>query len=119
MPEKKEEAYKELYDTLLELGKPHIKGLSSADGNAVFAIIADKSGQFLSEVDKFTVYVSKEDETIQKKPVVVGQEPKKSISEYYKVTQDLCTAQATFMQKIQEMKEAVKDENIFLDIIRV
>ena len=45
-------AYMELYDTLLELGKPHIKGLDKADGKAVLASIADKSGQFLSEVDK-------------------------------------------------------------------
>ena len=54
------EAYKELYDTLLQIGKPHIKGLEKADGNAVLASIADKSGQFISEVDKYTVYVSKD-----------------------------------------------------------
>ena len=33
--ESKEEAYKELYSTLLGLGKPHIKGLDKADGTAV------------------------------------------------------------------------------------
>ena len=115
--ENKEEAYKELYDTLLELRKPHIKDLGNVDGHAVLTSIADKSGQFLSEVDKFTVYVSREDETIQKKPVVVSQEAKKSILEYYRAVQDLCAAQATFMQKTWEMQEAVKDENIFLDII--
>ena len=31
---------------------------------------------------------------------------------------DLCDAQSVFMQKTQEMQVAVKDENIFLDIIR-
>ena len=36
------------------------------------------------------VYVSKEDETITKKPVVVSQEARKCISEYYKAAQDLC-----------------------------
>ena len=50
--ESKSNAYMELQDTLLELGKPHIKGLDKADGKAVLASIADKSGQFLSEVDK-------------------------------------------------------------------
>ena len=55
------------------------------------------------------VYVSKEDETIQKKPVAVSQEAKKSISEYYKAAQDLCDVQSTFMWKTQEMQEAVKD----------
>ena len=116
--ESKEEVYKEIYDTLLRSGKPHIKGLDKADGTAVLASIADKSGQFLSKVDKFMVYVSKEEETIKKKPVTFSQEAKKSISDYYKAAQDLCNAQSIFMQKTQEMQEAVKEENIFLDIIR-
>ena len=64
--ESKINVYMELYDTLLGLGKPHIKNLGKADGTAVLASIANKSGQFISEVDKFTVYVSKEDKTIQK-----------------------------------------------------
>ena len=72
-------AYMDLYETLLELGKPHIKGLYKADGTAVLASIADKSGQFISEVDKFTVYVSKKQETITKEPVAVSQEARKSI----------------------------------------
>ena len=97
--EAKINAYMELYDRLLELGKPHIKELGKADGTAVLASIADKSGQFVSEVDKFMVYVSKEDETIQKKPVVVSQEAQKSILEYYKAAQHLCNAQSTFMEK--------------------
>ena len=74
----------ELYDTLLQIGKPHIKGLEKADGNAVLDSIADKSGQFISEVDKCTVYVSKEEETITKKPAVVNPNARKSILEYYK-----------------------------------
>ena len=112
--ESKINVYMELYDTLLGLGKPHIKDLDKADGTAVLASIADKSGQFVSEVDKFTMYVSKEDETIQMKPVVVSLEAKKSISEYYKAAQDLCNTQSTFMQRTQEMQGAVDDENIFL-----
>ena len=109
-------AYMELYDTLLELGKPHIKGLDKADDNAVLASIADKSGQFISEVDKFTVYVSKEDETIMKKPVVFSPEARKSISEYYKAVQDLFQAQTIFMQRTQKMQAAVNDKNIFLTL---
>ena len=116
--EAKINAYMELYDTLLELGKPHIKGLDKADGGAVLASIADKSGQFISEVDKFTVYVSKEDETIMKKPVIVSPEARKSISEYYKAVQEICQSQAIFMQKTRETEAAINDENIFLDIIR-
>ena len=101
--EAKINAYMELYDTLLELGK----GLDKADGNTVLARITDKSGQFISEVDKFMVYVSKEDETIMKKPVVVSQDARKSISEYY-----------YFMQNTREMEAAINDENIFLDRYR-
>ena len=48
----KVKAYMELYDTLLQIGKPFIKGLEQADGNAVLDSIADKSGQFISKVDK-------------------------------------------------------------------
>ena len=79
----------ELYDTLLGLGKSHIKDLGKADGTVVLASIADKSGQFISEVDKFTVYVSKEDETIIKRtPATVSQDARNSILEYYKAAQD-------------------------------
>ena len=46
--ENKDSAYMELYDTLLELGKPHIKNLNKADGKAVLASIPDKSGKYFS-----------------------------------------------------------------------
>ena len=62
--------------------------------------------------------VSKEDDTITKKPVVVSQEARKSISEYYQAVQDPCQAQAVFMQKTKAMEAATNNENIFLDIIR-
>ena len=70
--ESKENAYKTLYNTLLEIGRPHIKGLDKANGHTVLASIADKSGQFISEVDKYTVYVSKDEKSIKKKPVTVS-----------------------------------------------
>ena len=111
-------AYMELYDTLLQIGKPLIEGLEKADGNTVLDSIADKSGQFISEVDKYMVYVSKEDERITKKPVVVNPNAGKAISEYYKAAQDLCQSQTIFMQKTREMEEVTNDENIFLDSIR-
>ena len=78
--ETKINAYKMLYDTLLTLGKPHIKGLDIADITAILASIADKSGQFISDVDQGTVYISKEDETItQRTPATVSQDAKKSM----------------------------------------
>ena len=93
----KVKVYMELYNTLLQIGKPHIKGLEKADSNAVLDSIANKSGQFISKVDKCMVCVSKEEETIAKKPVAVSPEAKKSISEYYKAAQDLCQSQTVFM----------------------
>ena len=114
----KVKAYMQLYKMLLQIGKPHIKGLEKADGNAVLNGIADKSGQFISEVDKCTVYISIEEEIITKKPVVVNPNATKSISEYYKAVQDFCQTQDNFMQKMREMEQAINDETIFLDIIR-
>ena len=114
----KVKAYMELYNTLLQIGKPLIKGLEQVDGNTVLDSIVDKSGQFISKVDKCMVYVYKEEETIMKKPVVVNRNAKKAISEYYKAAQDLCQSQAIFMQKMREMEEVINDKNIFLDIIR-
>ena len=112
------EAYELLFNTLLDLGNPHIQGLEKADIDATLACIADKSGQFRSKVDQCTVYVSKEDDTIQKKPVAVSQEARKSISEYYQEAKDLCDAQSVFMQKTRKMQGLLKDKNSFLDIIR-
>ena len=68
----KVEAYKELYDTLLLIGKPLIKGSDSADGQAILDSILDKSGQFISKVDKCTIYISKDEEMIKKQPVAVN-----------------------------------------------
>ena len=73
------EAYKVLYDTLLPIGKPLIKGLEQANGDTVLDSIADKSGQFISKVDKCMVYVSKEEEKVAKKPVAVNPNAKKAI----------------------------------------
>ena len=64
------------------------------------------------------VYVSKKDETITKKPVVVSQDARKTIPAYYKAVQDLCQSQPIFMLKMREMEAAVNNGNIFLDIIR-
>ena len=36
--------YMELYDTLLVIGRPHIKDLDNADGTTILTSIAGKSG---------------------------------------------------------------------------
>ena len=74
--------------------------------------------QFTSESDKFTVYVSREEKLFEKKQCVLDTEARTSIKECYKAAQDLCQAQIVFMEKTKAFEAAVKDENIFLDIIR-
>ena len=111
-------AYTELYDKLLALGLSHKKGLDKSDKDAVLATIADKTSQFTSKSDKFTVYVSREEKSFEKKGYVLDEEARNSIKEYYKAAQDLCQAQTVFMQKTMASEAAVKDENIFLDIRR-
>ena len=63
--DKKEQAYTTLFDTLQQLGDPHIDNLTDANREQVFKCIRDRTGRFLSE-DKFTLYVEQEEE--KKKP---------------------------------------------------
>ena len=99
----KEQVYITLYDTLLEIGNPHISKLRNSHRKTVLDCITDKSGKYLSE-DDFAVYVAREDIEIKKKQVAVSNEAKVAIKEYYKVTQDLCKAQTAFMKSTWEME---------------
>ena len=62
----KEQAYITLYDTLLQIGNPHISKHNNSDRKTVLDCIADKSGKYLSE-DDFAVYVAREDIEIKKR----------------------------------------------------
>ena len=113
----KEQVYITLYDTLLQIGNPHISKLSNSARKTVLDCIADKSGKYLSE-DDFAVYVAREDVEIKKKQVAVSNEAKAAIKEYYKAVQDLCEAQTAFMKNTWEMESKIENKEIFLDIIR-
>ena len=52
--ENKEQAYSMLFDTLQQLGDPHIEYFDQANREQVFKCIRDGTGRFLSE-DKFTI----------------------------------------------------------------
>ena len=84
----KEKAYDTLYDTLLQIGNPHITKFSNSDKKTVLDCIADKSGKFLSK-DNFAVYGGREDITITKKQYTVSAEAKVAIKDYYKKAQEL------------------------------
>ena len=92
MQDSKEQAYKTLYDTLLQIGDPHIAKFSDTDKKTVLDCIADKSGKYLSE-DDFAVYVSREDITIARKQYTVSAEEKIATKDYYDKAKDLCEAQ--------------------------
>ena len=59
--EQKEQAYITLFNTLQQLGDPHIDNFTEADRKQVFKCIRDRTGIFLSE-DGFVKYVGQEEE---------------------------------------------------------
>ena len=61
MVENEEQAYITLFDTLQQLGDPHIEHFDQANREQVFKCIRDRSGKYLKE-DKFTLYVEQEEE---------------------------------------------------------
>ena len=109
--------YITLFDTLLQIGNPHINKLSESDSKTVLDCIADKSGKYLSE-DDFPVYVAREDIKMEKKKFAVSAETKTAIKEYYKSVQELCEAQTAFMESTRELESKTDNKEIFLDIIR-
>ena len=60
MVENKEQAYNTLFDTLQQLGDPHIDYFDHTNREQVFKCIRDRTGRFLSK-DDFTIYVEQED----------------------------------------------------------
>ena len=88
--EKKEQAYITLYDTLQQLGDPHIDNLGQADRKQVFKCIRDRSGRFLSE-DQFTVYVEREEEKEKPKYRLTG-DAKEALKDYFDAVHTLCEA---------------------------
>ena len=77
----KEKVYNTLYDTLLQIGNPHIAKFSNSDKKTVLDCIADKSGKYLTK-DDFAVYVGREDVEITKKQYAISAKAKAAIKEY-------------------------------------
>ena len=85
----KEQAYDTLFDTLLQLGDPHIEKFSNADKQTVLKCIKDRTGRFLSE-DEFAVYVEKEDVDIKKPQIKLKSDAKEALKDYYDAVHTLC-----------------------------
>ena len=114
--ENKEQVYITLFDTLQQLGNPHIDNLDQADREHVFNCIRDKTGRFLSE-DNFALYVEQEDELEKPKYNLQG-DAKVALRDYYDAVHTLCKAQKNFALSTQVLGKKIQDKSVFLDIIR-
>ena len=86
-----------LYNTLQQLGNPHIDNLDQANREQVFKCIRDRSGRFLSEKE-FIVCVEWEEEQEKPKYRLTGN-TKEALKDYYNTVHTLCKAQENFAKK--------------------
>ena len=114
--DQEEQAYITLFDTLQQLGNPHIDNLTDANREQVFKWIRDRTGRFLSK-DEFTLYVEQEEEKKKPKDKLTG-DAKEALKEYYDVVHMLCKAQTNFASSTKVLQEKIEDKSVFLDIIK-
>ena len=115
MVENKEQAYIMLFDTLQQLGSPHIDNFNQADRKQVFNCIRDRTGRFLSK-DTFALYVEQQDE-LEKPRYNFKGEAKEALRDYYDAVHTLCEAQKNFASSTKGLEEKIEDKSVFLDII--
>ena len=111
-----EQAYIMLFDTLQQLGDPHIDNLTDADREQVFKCIRDRTGRFLSE-DEFATYIEQEEEVDKPRYRFTG-EAAEALKDYYDAVHTLCEAQSNFASSTKVLEEKIKDKSVFLDIIK-
>ena len=104
--ENKEQAYNTLFDTLQQLGNPHIDYFDQANREQVFKCIRDRTGRFLSE-DDFTIYVEQEEEK-QKPRFNLKDEAREALKNYYDAVHTLCEAQKNFALSMQVLEEKIE-----------
>ena len=103
MLDQKEQAYITLFDTLQQLGDPHIDNLTNADRQQVFKCIRDRTGRFLSK-DDFTMYVEKEEEEEKPKYRLTGN-AREALKDYYDAVHTLCKVQTNLMSSTKVLEE--------------
>ena len=111
-----EQAYTKLFDTLQQLGDPHIDNFEDADRERVFKCISNRTGRFLSE-DACVTYVEQEEE-IEKPRYRFTDEAAEALQDYYDVIHTLCEAQTNFASSTKVWEKKIEDKSVFLDIIR-
>ena len=116
MLDQKEQAYITLFNTLQQLGDPHIDNLTKADRQQVFKCIRDRTGRFLSK-DDFAIYVEKEEAEKKPKYRLTG-DAREALKDYYDAVHTLCKAQTNLISSTKVLEEKIKDKSVFLDIIK-
>ena len=105
-----------LFDTLQQLGNPHIDNLDQANREQVFRCISYKTGRFLSK-DEFTLYVEQEEEKQKPRYKLTG-DVKEALTDYYDTVHTLCEVQKNFASSTQVLEEKIEDKSVFLSIIQ-
>ena len=114
--EKIEQAYITSFDTLQQVGDPHIDYFDQANREQIFKCIRDRTGRFLSK-DEFAVYVEQEEEKELPKNTLKG-DAKEALKDYYDAVHALYEAQKNFPESTQVLEKKIEDKSVFLDIIR-
>ena len=110
------QAYIMLFDTLQQLGNPHIDYFDQANREQAFKCIKDRTGRFLSE-NEFVLYVEWEEEKKKFKYKFTG-DTKEALRDYYDAVHALCEAQEYFAKSTQVLEKKIEDKSVFLDIIQ-
>ena len=118
--QKKEVAYRELIVSLLKLVEEQGKdkdlqlGLSGFGEKEVVSVldsIADTSGKYMGDIDRYQVEVSKEEEGIKRKRFTEAKKAsatQKALDDYYDAARTLCDSQAAYMVALEKTKQTIK-----------
>ena len=127
--EKKEQAYHDLIDGLVNLVEEQSKikdlkvgvvGLSDEDIDSVLESIPDMSGKYIDTIGRLQVEVLKEEEEITRKRFTESKkasEQQKALNEYYDAVKDLCHSQAVYMARLEKLSKVLDDPDKLLAII--
>ena len=103
-----------LFDTLQQLGNPHIDNFTDSNREQVFNCIRDRTGIYLSE-DGLVKFVGPEEVKVKPKYKLKG-DAKEALRDYYNAVHMLCKAQTNFAASTKVLEEKIEDKSVFLDI---
>ena len=126
---KKEVAYRELIASLVSLveeqGKAKdlqlgLAGFGEKEVVNVLESIADTSGKYMDDIDRFQLEVSKEEEGITRKRFTESKKAsaaQRALDDYYDTARNLCDSQAAYMVALEKLSKQLNDPDRLLAII--